>query len=289
MTAIVAAFVVTFVARPLLRPSVRDGVQREMSNLPSRKLASNSRTVAMQEAELNHGLPAMLDSQTMLTRVEADPTSTTYYITMVNVQSAYLDHEFLMDAQELVGRRNCLDSDIAWAYDNGLQMKYVVSGSDNRQVGSFIISRAYCQRFRLPVTTARPSSNSAAVSTSEPSQSIEQKAPTPTHQRRKRQSMSGDLRACLTLQNAAAIAACAEKKAPMPPPQVAPSISSTRPEQQGQMHAYGTPRVVAAEMPKRHQYSAAEKAEHDRLLLIACAQVSPEYYKRCLQSIYREE
>lgn len=106
------------------------------------------RSAAKANSDLNRGLPTMLDSQTMLTRAEADASSTTYYITMVNYPSADLNQEFLANAQELIGRRNCTDRDIRWSYDQGLHMKYIVSGSDNRQVGSFIISKVYCQRYR---------------------------------------------------------------------------------------------------------------------------------------------
>lgn len=106
------------------------------------------RAAAKANIDLNRGLPTMIDSQTMLTKAEADASSTTYYITMVNYPSANLDQKFLAKAQELIGRRNCSDSDISWSYDQGMHMKYIVSGSDNRQAGSFIISKIYCQRFR---------------------------------------------------------------------------------------------------------------------------------------------
>lgn len=98
-------------------------------------------------SELNRGLPTMLDSQTMLTRVDATQDSRTYHITMVNYPSEHLDSQFLAKYQELVGRRNCLDRDIRWTYEQDIYMKYVVSGSDNRVAGSFIISKIYCQRF----------------------------------------------------------------------------------------------------------------------------------------------
>lgn len=90
----------------------------------------------------------MLDSQTMLARVEASTGSTIYHIKMVNYPSVYLDQDFLIKAQELIGRRNGADSDIRWSFDQGMHMKYIVSGSDNQQAGSFIISKVYCQRFR---------------------------------------------------------------------------------------------------------------------------------------------
>jgi hypothetical protein len=97
--------------------------------------------------ELNRGLPKMLDSQTMLTRVEASTGSTTYHIKMVNYPSVYLDQAFLSKAQEIIGGKNCVDSDIQWSFNQGLHMKYIVFGSDNKQAGSFIISKGYCQRF----------------------------------------------------------------------------------------------------------------------------------------------
>ena len=90
----------------------------------------------------------MLDSQTMLTRVEATVGSTIYHIKMVNYPSEILDQDFLIKAQELIGRRNCANNDVKWFFDQGMHMKYIVSGSDNQQAGSFIISRIYCQRFR---------------------------------------------------------------------------------------------------------------------------------------------
>ena len=84
----------------------------------------------------------------MLTKAVAETNSTTYYIKIVNYPSAYLDQDFLIKAQEIIGRQNCADSDIRWSFDQGMHMKYIVSGSDNQQAGSFIISKVYCQRFR---------------------------------------------------------------------------------------------------------------------------------------------
>ncbi len=97
--------------------------------------------------DLNQGLPTMLDSQTMLTKVEASTDSTVYHIKMVNYLSASLDEDFLIKAQELIGRRNCTDKDIKWSLDQGKYMKYILSGSDHQQAGSFIISKVYCQQF----------------------------------------------------------------------------------------------------------------------------------------------
>jgi len=90
----------------------------------------------------------MLDSQTMLTKVEASAVATDYYIKMINYPSASLDNNFLVKAQQLIGRRNCAEGHIKSSFNQGMHMKYIVSGSDGRQAGSFIISKIYCQRFR---------------------------------------------------------------------------------------------------------------------------------------------
>ena len=111
-------------------------------------LQDKQQAAAKANVDLNRGLPTMLDGQTMLTKVEAEAGSTIYYIKMVNYPSADLDQYFLIKYQEMVGRRNCADNDIRWSFDQGMYMKYIVSGSDNLQAGSFIISKAYCQRFK---------------------------------------------------------------------------------------------------------------------------------------------
>lgn len=125
--------------------------ERRAAQQPAPQFATHEdkqRSAEKMNVELNRGLPTMLDSQTMLVRAEAETNSTTYFIKMVNYQSVYLNKDFLANAQELVGRRNCSDRDIRWSYEQGMHMKYVVSGSDNQPVGSFIISKAYCERFR---------------------------------------------------------------------------------------------------------------------------------------------
>ena len=111
-------------------------------------IQEKQQAAAKANVELNRGLPTMMDSQTMLTKVEASTDLVIYNIKMVNYPSAYLDQNFLVKAQELVGRRNCADNDIMWTYEQGRYSKYIVSGSDNKQAGSFIISKVYCQRFR---------------------------------------------------------------------------------------------------------------------------------------------
>jgi hypothetical protein len=104
--------------------------------------AANTQQPQAQSAIADNG-PVMLDSQTMITKTVADATSTTYYLKMVDVPSSSLDQQFLANAQELIGRRNCADSDIRSFYDQGQYMKYVVAGSDDRKVVSFIISKVY--------------------------------------------------------------------------------------------------------------------------------------------------
>lgn len=91
--------------------------------------------------------PVMIDSQTMVTSTTSDATSTTYQLKMINLPSSSIDSNFLVRAQEVIGRRNCADRDIRSYYDQGMFMKYVISGSDNHQAGSFIISNIYCQKF----------------------------------------------------------------------------------------------------------------------------------------------
>jgi hypothetical protein len=105
-------------------------------------------SAAKSNVDLNRGLPVMLDSQTMLTKVEASTESTIYYIKMMNYPSEYIDPAFLVKAQELIGQRNCANTDIKWSFDQGMHFKYIVSGSDNKPAGSFIVSKIYCQRFR---------------------------------------------------------------------------------------------------------------------------------------------
>lgn len=125
--------------------------ERRATQQPVQQVATmqdKQQAAAKANVDLNRGLPIILDSQTMLTRVEASTDSTIYHIKMVNYPSAYLDQDFLIKAQELIGRRNCADNDIRWSFDQGMHMKYIVSGSDNKQAGSFIISKVYCQRFR---------------------------------------------------------------------------------------------------------------------------------------------
>lgn len=125
--------------------------ERRAAQQPVQQVATvqdKQQAAAKANIDLNRGLPTKLDSQTLLTRVEAGTGETRYYIKMVNYPSGYLDQDFLVKAQELIGRRNCSDSDIRWGYDQGTWMKYIVSGSDNIQAGSFIISKVYCQRFR---------------------------------------------------------------------------------------------------------------------------------------------
>lgn len=94
------------------------------------------------------GLPIMLDRETMITSMDSDATSTTYQVKMINHAASDFNQDFLGNAQELIGRRNCADSDISWSYDQGMISKYVVSGSDDRRIGSFVISKHYCSRFR---------------------------------------------------------------------------------------------------------------------------------------------
>lgn len=114
---------------------------------PKQQVATREHTEEKSIANLNRGLPTMIDKETQLTKVEGDAYSTTYFVRMVNYPSGLLDARFLAISQEIIGRRNCMDKDIRWAYEHDQFMKYIVSGSDNRQAGSFIISKVYCQRF----------------------------------------------------------------------------------------------------------------------------------------------
>jgi hypothetical protein len=106
-------------------------------------------------AGLNGSLPAMIDSQTMMTRIEIGAAVDTYYLKTVNFPSRRLGREFFARAQEIVGRRNCEDNEIRLAYDHGKSTRYVVSGSDNIEAGFFVISNVYCQRFRAPKDSTR--------------------------------------------------------------------------------------------------------------------------------------
>jgi LytS/YehU family sensor histidine kinase len=109
---------------------------------------ANRASVIRANDELNRGLPMMVDSQTMVTKAETTSVSTIYYLKMINYTAAQLGPDFLVNAQESIGRRNCVDSDIVQFYNMGMHMQYIVYGSDNQKVGSFVISKAYCQRFR---------------------------------------------------------------------------------------------------------------------------------------------
>lgn len=125
--------------------------ERRATPQPAQQVATiqdKQLSAAKSNVDLNRGLPVMLDSQTMLTKVEASTESTIYHIKMVNYPSEYIDQAFLVKAQELVGQRNCSDNDIKWSFDQGMHFKYTVSGSDNQPAGSFIVSKVYCQRFR---------------------------------------------------------------------------------------------------------------------------------------------
>ena len=108
--------------------------------------AQTNSSVVKATADLNRGLPAMMDSQTMMTKIEVDGIFTNYYLTMVNYPASKLNHAFLAKAQEVIGRKNCFDRDIVTTFENGYVMRYIVSGSDNKQVGSFVLSKHYCQR-----------------------------------------------------------------------------------------------------------------------------------------------
>lgn len=98
--------------------------------------------------ELNRGLPTMIDSETMLVRVEASASHDTYFLKMINRHSQTITPDFLIKAQQIVGKRNCTNPDATWAYDQGKFMKYIISGSDNVQAGSFIISKVYCEQIK---------------------------------------------------------------------------------------------------------------------------------------------
>ena len=119
---------------------------------PSRIAIAPAEARAAQRAEpdWNHGLPAMIDSETLMTRIEAGAAVDTYYITTINFPSHRLGREFFARAQAIIGSRNCQDNDIRSAYAQGKAAKYVVSGSDNVAAGFFVITSAYCDRFRAP-------------------------------------------------------------------------------------------------------------------------------------------
>ena len=113
--------------------------------------APSSTSAVKVPVDLNRGLPSMIDSQTMLTKVEIEGVFTNYYLKMINFNANQLNNKFLIDSQETVGRRNCSDRDIKVMYDNGYIMRYIVSGSDNKQVGSFVLSKHYCERLTSKV------------------------------------------------------------------------------------------------------------------------------------------
>jgi len=144
---ILIALFVTFIVMPSLRPSVRSAVDRQVNSAQSTRDAARPKNLSQEEAELNRGLPTMLDSQTMLTKVELSATRNTYHLTMINMPTAYIDQEFLVKAQDLVGRRNCADSDVRWFLNAGSVMNYVIHGKDGAHAGSFMISKVYCERF----------------------------------------------------------------------------------------------------------------------------------------------
>lgn len=108
--------------------------------------AQTNSFVVEKPIDLNRGLPAMMDSETMLTKIEVDGAFTNYYLTMVNYPASKLNHVFLSKSQEVIGRKNCSDSDIVVTFENGYAMRYIVFGADNKQVGSFVLSKQYCQR-----------------------------------------------------------------------------------------------------------------------------------------------
>ncbi len=148
-TALLVLFIVCLVA-------VRKA-DRAAATQPSGVATAHADALTLQrtDVELNRGLPAMIDSETMMTRIEAGAAVDTYYITTVNFPSHRLGREFFARAQEIIGRRNCRDNDIRSAYEQGKSARYVVSGSDNIAAGFFMLSNVYCERFRAPTKVTR--------------------------------------------------------------------------------------------------------------------------------------
>lgn len=96
--------------------------------------------------EMNKNFPAMIDSQTEMTRVEASAAGYIYHVRMVNWPTAILDNQWLVRAQDLVARRNCADPTVRYDLDSGLLMTYIYHGSDGGVAGRFIISNVLCQQ-----------------------------------------------------------------------------------------------------------------------------------------------
>lgn len=125
--------------------------ESDYSRKPDQQVATlqdKQQAVVKANLDLNRGLPVMIDSQTMLTSVEASVNETIYNIRMINYPSGSLDQNFVSKAQEQIGRQNCANKDVVWSFDQGMHMKYIISGSDKITVGSFILSKVYCQNLK---------------------------------------------------------------------------------------------------------------------------------------------
>ena len=136
--------------KPISSGTLNESLLKFACNKQSVQVATDQdkrRAAKLASVELNRGLPTMLDKQTMLTHVDTGLSETTYHLTLVNIPSTSIDTKLITSAQELIGRRNCANPDTRWSYDQGIHMKYIITGSDKKQAGSFIISNFYCERF----------------------------------------------------------------------------------------------------------------------------------------------
>jgi hypothetical protein len=95
--------------------------------------------------EMNKNLPTMISPETMLTSVSRSGKIIIYHIKTPNYPASALDKQFLRDVQIVIGDRLCRNNDVRESFKRGKQMQYIISGSENKEVASFLYSQVYCE------------------------------------------------------------------------------------------------------------------------------------------------
>ena len=97
-----------------------------------------------------------------------------------------------------VGKRSCLDPDLAEARKIGMMWRYDFYGADGVKAGSFTISGESCRRYGESEEAAKEKGRTAGQNASTSQKQVESR----------KIALKSDLRQCLSLQTAEAIARC---------------------------------------------------------------------------------
>jgi hypothetical protein len=95
--------------------------------------------------KLDRPVAVVPGSVTLLRMETLSQLSTIFHMRVEGFPAVYFSVADVNDYQYRIARRSCADSDITYIFLHGGYHKYIMYGSDNKLITSFIIDLAYCK------------------------------------------------------------------------------------------------------------------------------------------------